>query len=97
MDKKFKKDDEDKVKYHLLDPDFLEELAKVLGFGAKKYGENNYNLGTDQDFKRLYSALMRHLEAWRKKEKIDHETGYHHLIAVAANAMILYKLDQTNP
>ena len=37
--------DQNKTRYDLLPPEFLESTAKILGFGANKYGERNWEKG----------------------------------------------------
>jgi len=70
--------DEGKIRYDLVPPKSLRELADVLTFGAEKYAPNNWkNVPNPSD--RYYSALLRHLEAWREGEIMDSESGKKHL------------------
>ena len=78
--------DGDKPRYDLIDAEMLEGLAKVLTFGSKKYSDDNWKKVEDGQA-RYYSALLRHLEASRKGEKIDPETGLPHAFHVMANCM----------
>jgi hypothetical protein len=55
----------------------LEEEAKVLAFGAKKYGRENWRAG--MDFTRLVDAALRHVYAFADGEDLDKETGLSHL------------------
>lgn len=73
-----KKYDSDKVRMDLLPFDSLEEIAKVLTFGAKKYGENNWKL-VDNPLIRYEAALLRHITAYKNGELLDQETGLPHL------------------
>ena len=67
----------------------LEAIAEVMTYGANKYGDNNWQ-GVETD--RYYAALMRHLQAWRKGELVDEESGLHHLKHALCNiAFILSK------
>lgn len=77
------KDDYDKPRWDLLPPELMEETAKVLGFGAAKYGARNWEKG--MSWGRPFAALMRHMWAWWRKENggIDKETGYSHLAHAA--------------
>lgn len=84
--------DSDKPKHHLIDPVFLDELAKVLTLGAEKYGEHNWQEGLSTN--RIYSAAQRHLLAWHKGVELDNESGLHHSIHVAANMMFLAWYDK---
>ena len=81
-----------KVRFDLLLPEFEEEVAKVLTMGAEKYEANNWQK-VDDAKDRYYAALRRHLNAWRKGEKIDEESGLSHLAHVACNAMFLMYFD----
>lgn len=53
------------------------EIAEVLTFGAKKYGDNNWCRGAR--WGRYFAALMRHLWAWWGGQENDPETGKSHL------------------
>lgn len=82
-----KKNDNDKLRYDLIPPYALEEVVKVFGIGAKKYGDHNYRKGLG--WSRIYAAMMRHLEAWRRGEDDDPVDGQKHLASVAWGAMAL--------
>lgn len=81
-----KKRDSGKLRYDLLPPFALEEVVKVYTMGANKYGDQNYRLGLN--WGRVYAAMQRHLEAWRKGEERDPE-GQLHLASVAWGALTL--------
>lgn len=84
-----KKYDTGKLRYDLVKPEMLEAIAEVMTYGANKYGDNNWQ-GVETD--RYYAALMRHLQAWRKGELVDEESGLHHLKHALCNiAFILSK------
>src|SRR5687768_17425193 len=44
------------------------EYAKVLTFGAKKYGDDNWRLGTGLIWSRIIGAMERHLYAIKNGE-----------------------------
>lgn len=69
--------DQGKDPWHLLPTDAVRAIVKVLGFGAQKYQERNWEKG--MSWSRVYSALLRHLVSWYEGEKSDPETGYSHL------------------
>jgi hypothetical protein len=73
--------DHDKPRTDLLDAYALEELSKVLTFGAAKYSENNWRGGIK--ISRLIAATLRHVFAFMRGEDKDPETGLSH----AAHAM----------
>jgi len=68
--------DADKARYDLIPPEIEEAIAKVLTFGAAKYGERNWELG--MRWGRPYAALRRHMSAWWGGEDNDPETGMPH-------------------
>jgi hypothetical protein len=88
LDKGGVKYDQGKLPYHLLPPDAVEEVLKVLDYGAKKYRERNWEAG--MKWSRCFSALMRHMWAYWKGEDLDKETGISHL--AHAGCCILFLL-----
>jgi|TARA_R110000803_G_scaffold48712_1_gene101250 hypothetical protein len=81
------KDDQGKLPYELIAPEFLEATCEILQFGANKYGERNWELG--MKWSRPFSALMRHMWAWWRGEDSDPETGNSHLHHAACCLMFL--------
>lgn len=67
-----------KLRWDLLPIECVEEVVKVLTFGAKKYAPNNWQKVPEAE-ERYYAACMRHLTAWRKGETVDEESGLSHL------------------
>ena len=84
---KGKKLDSEKIRYELLPPEALEGTAKILTFGAKKYGDRNWEDGIE--FSRVYGALQRHLIAWWGGEDTDTESGESHLHHAGCNIAFL--------
>lgn len=85
-----KKFDDGKLRYDLVPPAVLEQLATVLTFGAEKYGANNWQTVPDAS-NRYYAAMMRHVEADRGGEVFDKESGLPHLThALACVAFMLH-------
>ena len=78
--------DDGKPKTTLVDPEFREEVARVLGLGEEKYGRDNWKGGLD--FSRLLDAVHRHLGACEKGEDLDPETGLSHAAHAAAGLMM---------
>jgi len=85
------KDDNEKPRYDLLPPEALEELARLYALGARKYADRNWEKGTR--WGRFFAALMRHAWAFWRGQKLDPETGVHHMIAVAWNAIAIFTYD----
>jgi len=87
----FMKFDGDKVRYDLVPPKPIEDLAKVLTFGARKYKPGNWR--DCQDLGRYEAALLRHIQAYRMGEKLDPETQLPHLAHAMCNLVFLMELD----
>jgi hypothetical protein len=84
------KDDSQKPPIHLIPVQPLKEMATVFGFGARKYGENNWrkDLG-NTSWGRTYSSIQRHLLSFWDGEDIDPESGFTHLSHAATQMLIL--------
>jgi len=80
--------DGDKLRWDLIPLDAVEQVVRVLTFGAKKYAPNNWQI-VDSAKDRYYAALLRHIKAWRCGESIDPDSGLFHLAHVACNAIFL--------
>jgi len=81
--------DEGKAPLALIPPEALLEIAEVFGFGAEKYGVNNWRIDGDTSKLRTYSSIQRHLNAWHSGEDLDPESGMSHLAHAATQLMIL--------
>ena len=88
-----RKDDQEKNRLDLIEPEFIEGVGKVLTFGANKYEPNNWQK-VEYAEDRYYAAALRHLIAWRKGEKTDPESGISHLDHVACNIMFLQHFER---
>lgn len=87
--------DEGKILYHLIPVEILEEIAKVMTYGAAKYSPDSWK-GIEAE--RYKSALFRHLVAHEKGEVNDKESGLSHLSHALTNlAFILYQSLQEAP
>jgi hypothetical protein len=82
-----------KTRFDLIPPESEEQVAKVVTHGAEKYGEKNWQ-SLDNPHTRYTAAALRHLNAYRKGEKIDPESGLPHLAHVATNALFLLWFDK---
>ena len=89
------KHDQDKPDLSLLSSKALMEVAKVMTYGKKKYGAQNWRQGLE--WSRVYSAVQRHLLAWNAAETQDPETGLNHLGHAMAGIMFLLEYSSTHP
>jgi hypothetical protein len=83
------KDIKGKVPYHLVPPHVLEEVALGFGEGADKYEPWDW-LNMDPEW--LIAAVIRHLNAIRKGEAIDPDTGLHHASKAATGCMMVAEI-----
>lgn len=84
--------DDEKLQYTLVPPYALQEIARNLTVGLRKYKERNNWQKVPNAKQRYMDALYRHLEAIRRGEIYDKESGAEnmpHMAAVAVNAMFL--------
>lgn len=71
------KHDSEKPDYSLIPPNALEDVVKVLTYGAQKYDRNNWQHLEDLN-NRYFAAAQRHMWALKRGETTDDETGIHH-------------------
>jgi hypothetical protein len=83
-----------KPRFDLMPPEALIALADHYQKGAEKYADRNWERG--MDWGKCFASMERHAWAWMSGEDIDPETGSHHMVAVAWNALALYVYDQRN-
>jgi hypothetical protein len=84
--------DQDKLQYSLIPSHALEQIAKNLTVGLKKYKERDNWKKVEGAEQRYLDALYRHLEAHRRGELYDTDSSVPdmlHMAAVAVNAMFL--------
>lgn len=80
--------DNEKPSLDLLPSHSLEQIAKVLDFGAEKYGKYNWMAG--MSWSRLLGATLRHIFKFISGEDIDKESNLPHL--AHAGSCILFLL-----
>ena len=94
------KADSGKPDIYLVPPEIMEAIAVVRQYGNEKYGDPNNWKNVEID--RYYSALERHMFAWRKwKEnpnntdvQYDPESGIKHLWHAACNLAFMIALEE---
>ena len=85
-----RKFDGEKPRMYLLPPKAIQEVAKVLTFGAQKYDEDNWKK-LDNLQNRYTGASLRHIFAIMEGEELDPETEcYHEAHAICC---LLFKLE----
>lgn len=85
------KDDKEKLRYDLLPWKALNGLVKVLTFGAKKYSPEGWR-SVPNATNRYEAALLRHLYALKRGERIDPDSGLRHIDHMVANVIFLSEL-----
>jgi hypothetical protein len=81
-----KKYDEGKTRFDLLPRAVLEGVARVMTFGAKRYGDYNWQ---HVELPRYLSAMERHLMKALSGEHIDADSGEHHAYHFCCNAVFI--------
>lgn len=89
-----KKFDQGKAPIDLISTPALIELAKVLDFGAQRYGRFNWAKGLN--YSRIIAAVFRHLWAWNNRQDKDQESGLSHLAHAMAGLMFLLDYEHRN-
>lgn len=84
------KDDKAKpILPNLLPVRAVNEILKVLKFGADKYAPFNWLKGKGMPYSQLYNAMERHKILWVLGEDIDKESGLLHLAHMATGSIFL--------
>jgi hypothetical protein len=81
--------DSGKSDWSLMPFEAVEEINKVLEFGAKKYAAHNWTQGDGFRYTRVLNSLFRHLFAWSRGEDLDPESGLSHLAHAGCNIIFL--------
>lgn len=80
------------VRMDMIPVEALQEIGKNYGFGASKYGRDNWLKGYEWSLS--YAALLRHLTAFWGGESQDPEGDFHHLAAVCFHAIALMMFEK---
>jgi hypothetical protein len=91
-----RKDDTGKPDWSLMLWEQLEEVQAVLDYGAKKYKPYNWML-VDTPSTRYLSAMLRHMVAYAKGDRLDAESGLPHLAHAICCALFLMYFDGKEP
>lgn len=76
-----------KLRLELVTPELKEGIAKVLTKNCEKYGDRDWEKG--DSWMTTYASMLRHLNAWEKREDIDPDSGLPHLYHIGANIQFL--------
>lgn len=87
-----RKDDQGKPDWSLLPLKAVEEVVKVLSFGAKKYQRDNWVKVPDGE-NRYLSAALRHLAAHQAGERADAESSQLSLAHAACCILFLIHIE----
>jgi hypothetical protein len=79
--------DAGKAEIHLVPPELIHAVARILMFGKKKYGAWNWQKGLP--LTKVYDAAQRHLLAWMGGQTYDCESGESHVAHAACNLAFL--------
>jgi hypothetical protein len=87
--------DQQKVRFDLIPSKPLNYLGEVYTMGAVKYAPRQWEQG--MDWGRLYSAALRHMNAFWAGQDLDEESALPHLAHAAWNLFALLEYMETHP
>jgi len=81
--------DQGKNAWGIIPFECLDELSKIMTYGVKKYGKpSGWQLVENME-DRYFSALMRHISAYKQGEVFDAESNHRHLSHALCNIVFL--------
>jgi len=89
-----RKNDIGKLRWDLLPWSEIEQIVSTLTYGSVKYSDDNWKIVVSANPKRYMAAAMRHFVAWIKGERLDPESGEHHLAHCACCILFLLWQDK---
>lgn len=89
------KRDNGKPPLSLVDRHAIEEIGRVLAFGAQKYAAHNWRRGIA--YSRLLDAALRHLYAFADGEDNDPESGLSHIAHAGCCVVFLLGMIRRRP
>lgn len=84
-----------KNRLDLVPPSLIEEVGKVMTFGAEKY--EPYNWAKGMKWSKCIASAKRHLSAYERGEDFDPETKMYHLSHLGCNIAFLLEYYKTCP
>ncbi len=85
---------EGKLRWSLAHYPAIEEMLKVLEFGAAKYAKDGWKKGLKRE--ENLDSMQRHLAEMMKGIEIDSESGHHHIGHLMCCAMFHYYFYERN-
>ena len=85
--------DQDKPMYNPIPATAIDELSKVLTFGAIKYAPNSWQ-EVENGLERYRAALLRHTFAIQRGELVDSESGLPHSAHAMCCAAFIVELEK---
>lgn len=82
-----------KIRYDLMPPWAMEQIAKVYTYGTRKYDDDNWWKGMKWR-KDVFGCIERHIKKWLRGEQLDDESGLHHLAHAAWNCIALMEYER---
>lgn len=81
--------DDNKTNWSLMPFEAVEEINKVLEFGAKKYAAWNFTKSGGMNHSRILNSCLRHIFSYMRGEDKDPESGLSHLAHAGCNILFL--------
>lgn len=83
-----RKDDHQKIRWDLFPFAAADEVVRVLTYGAKKYGDENWRKVPDLQ-RRYMGAALRHLSSYIQGQENDPESNLSHLAHAVCSLMFI--------
>lgn len=88
-----RKFDKQKNRWDLMPFRALDLVARIMTYGAQKYGDRNWESGLSEEFAtRQLAAAFRHLQSHMTGVKFDAESGLPHLAHAATDVLMALEL-----
>ena len=88
-----RKFDNQKNRWDLMPFRALDLVARIMTYGAQKYGDRNWESGLSEEFAtRQLAAAFRHLQSHMIGVKFDAESGLPHLAHAATDVLMALEL-----
>jgi len=88
-----RKDDQAKPRYELVPWAAMDEVVRVLGHGAAKYGDDNWRRVPRLE-DRYPAAALRHISAYLQGQEFDPESGHNHLAHAICSLLFVLAIDK---